>query len=189
MNDITREEWLDKAVAKLEPLFLDIKQPLPPKVRVSCGWPSSKGLSSKNKVIGECWHSDATADGIPQIFISPTLTDPVKVLGVLVHELIHAMGIKGHKKDFRAVALLIGLEGKMTATEPGKVLEGKLMKIAHFLGEYPHVELQGSIRPKQSTRLLKAWCTECGYTVRVTRKWLDIAAPTCTVCETEMESE
>ena len=32
---------------------------------------------------------------------------------------------------------------------------------------------------KQTTRLLKCQCDICGYTVRVTRKWLDIGAPHC----------
>ena len=34
-------------------------------------------------------------------------------------------------------------------------------------------------KPKQSTRLKKCECQECGYTVRVTQKWLDIGAPHC----------
>ena len=33
---------------------------------------------------------------------------------------------------------------------------------------------------KQSSRLLKAECESCGYTVRVTRKWVDqVGAPHC----------
>lgn len=34
-------------------------------------------------------------------------------------------------------------------------------------------------KPKQSTRLKKCECEECGYTVRVTQKWLDVGAPHC----------
>jgi hypothetical protein len=33
--------------------------------------------------------------------------------------------------------------------------------------------------PTQSTRLLKVACGECGYTVRVTSKWLEKGAPGC----------
>lgn len=37
-----------------------------------------------------------------------------------------------------------------------------------------------STRPKtQTTRLRKACCAECGYTVRVTAKWLEIGPPHC----------
>lgn len=184
-----REEWLLNATNKLKPLFEAIDYPLPGQVRVSCGWPSNRSQSSKNKVVGECWQREAAQDRVPQIFISPALYDSVEVLGVLVHELIHAMGIRGHKTDFKKVAILIGLEGKMTSTYPGERLKGKLIKITQDIGDYPHAKLEGRTKPKQSTRLLKAWCAECGYTVRVTRKWLEIAPPTCTTCDTEMESE
>lgn len=33
--------------------------------------------------------------------------------------------------------------------------------------------------PKQSTRLKKCECSQCGYTVRVTQKWLEIGPPHC----------
>ncbi|WP_342627530.1 transcription elongation protein SprT [Nguyenibacter vanlangensis] len=37
-----------------------------------------------------------------------------------------------------------------------------------------------SSRPKkQSARMIKVACPHCGYTARVTRKWLDIGAPHC----------
>ncbi|UKE72382.1 hypothetical protein [Xanthomonas graminis] len=37
-----------------------------------------------------------------------------------------------------------------------------------------------SSRPKkQTTRLHKACCSECGYTVRVTSKWLEKGPPHC----------
>lgn len=36
-----------------------------------------------------------------------------------------------------------------------------------------------SAPPKQTTRLLKASCSECGYTVRVTAKWLEVGPPHC----------
>lgn len=41
-------------------------------------------------------------------------------------------------------------------------------------------EAPASSRPKtQTTRLKKAACTECGYTVRVTTKWLEVGPPHC----------
>ncbi|WP_323162822.1 hypothetical protein [Stenotrophomonas maltophilia] len=41
-------------------------------------------------------------------------------------------------------------------------------------------EDRASSRPKkQTTRLHKASCSECGYTVRVTSKWLEIGPPHC----------
>ena len=43
------------------------------------------------------------------------------------------------------------------------------------------------LTPKQTTRMLKCECPACGYTVRTTRKWLDIAVPTCPVCLFDLE--
>lgn len=41
-------------------------------------------------------------------------------------------------------------------------------------------EAPASSRPKrQTTRLRKASCAECGYTVRVTSKWLELGPPHC----------
>ena len=36
---------------------------------------------------------------------------------------------------------------------------------------------QERLNEKQGTRLLKCRCASCGYTVRTTRKWLDLAGP------------
>jgi hypothetical protein len=34
---------------------------------------------------------------------------------------------------------------------------------------------------KQPTRLLKVQCKKCGYTMRITLKWLNVAVPNCPV--------
>jgi hypothetical protein len=51
------------------------------------------------------------------------------------------------------------------------------------IGALPHAALDfgaSSAPPKQKARLLEAECDDCGYTVRVTRKWVDEAgAPHC----------
>lgn len=43
--------------------------------------------------------------------------------------------------------------------------------------------------PVQGTRMLKCQCPECGYTVRTTRKWIDVATPVCPVDGAEMPAE
>src|SRR3970282_413591 len=119
-----------------------------------------------------------------EVFISPTLAEPVKVLDVLTHELVHAtVGLKAkHGKLFKRCALAVGLEGKMRSTHAGDALVKLLTGHAKTLGHYPHDELEHMTtgERKQGTRLLKAECGACGYTGRVTRKWLDAAgAPLC----------
>lgn len=183
----TREEWLQAAVKFIEPLFKGKK--FPP-VRVATGWPSRKAVSAKSRAIGQCWSPECSADNITEIFISPYL-DKVDdkdqgVLETLVHELVHAVvGVEhGHKKPFRAVALAVGLEGKMTSTSAGTELHEILKEIAKDLGPYPHARLDARKGPgkSQSTRMLKCTCGECGFTVRMTRKWVDeVGAAHCPV--------
>ena len=181
-----REAWLAAAVGLMTPLFKS-KGYTVPALRVSCGWPSVKGLSQKKRRIGECWSPLASTDKVPQIFISPWLKDVATnngVLGVLVHEVVHAaVGVEhGHKGPFKKCATGLGLTGKMTATVVGPELLPTIESWAKSLGEYPHGKLDLNRRPvkKQTTRLVKCECGECGYTVRTTRKWLDeVGAPIC----------
>jgi hypothetical protein len=179
----TREQWLEAAVVLLEPLFSKKDYKLP-KVRVSCGFPSSRALTRK-RAIGECWASEAAEDKIAQIFISPLIKDSVEVLGVLTHEAVHAtVGHKAkHGKVFRACAVAVGLEGKMTSTSVGKNLNQEFrVAFVPKLGQYPHATLKPTGRPtkKQTTRMVKCECENCGYSVRTSRKWLDEAgAPLC----------
>jgi hypothetical protein len=183
----TREEWLEAAVIRLTRLFKDINIEIP-KVRVSVGWPSKGGTSAKNQVVGQCWKKSVSEDGVSQIFISPTHDDAVKVLGTLVHELIHAWDDveSGHKGEFARVARKIGLEGKLTATvvTPGTKLWRELDEISETLGSFPHAALNAQemerLTPKQTTRMIKLHAPDCcGYTARTTRKWIDEGLPSC----------
>lgn len=192
----TREQWLELAVLKLRPLFAEIDVELP-NVRVSVGWPSKGGTRSKGKVIGQCWKSVVAADQTCQLFISPILgDDPVQLLGVLAHELIHAWDDcdSGHKGAFAKTAKALGLTGKMTATtvDPESELHERLCGLLEQLGQYPHapinyeeLELIGGEK-KQGTRMLKLLAECCGYTARTTQKWIDVGLPSCP-CGNEME--
>lgn len=191
MKTMTREEWLNKLAGLMAPWFVDVGHPLPAKYRISCGWPSRRALaSSKGRSIGQCWSPEASKDATTEMFVSPCLDDAVEVGAVLVHELVHAaVGTQaGHKGAFRAVALQIGLEGKMTATHAGKELTERLNALVTKVGAYPHAELDQSKSPikKQGTRLVKIVCPACGYTCRTTHKWIDLGLPTC-CCGEQME--
>jgi hypothetical protein len=74
----------------------------------------------------------------------------------------------------------------MTATHPGAELAERLNALCVKVGPYPHASLDRSQVKKQSTRLIKALCPECGYTIRTTAKWIENGLPTCP-CGTEME--
>jgi hypothetical protein len=71
--------------------------------------------------VGEHWSARASADQTHEILISPVIDDPVRVLGILVHELAHASTDgDGHKGRFPALVKALSLEGKPTATVEGE---------------------------------------------------------------------
>lgn len=42
-------------------------------------------------------------------------------------------------------------------------------------------------KAKQTSRLVKTWCETCGYTMRVSKKWLLKQYPECPTCNLIME--
>lgn len=193
-----REEWLRAATERLRPLFARVDHPLPEAGRAAIGF-TSKGAKGR---IGECWASVASADKHFEIFIRPDKADPLEVLGILTHELCHAalpLGT-GHGKEYKALALKVGLVGKMREAMPGPMLNDHLAEIARDLGELPHASLniefrETAPRAKQSTRMLKAWCEgvttdgaheACDYVVRLTAVHARKGAPICGVHQARM---
>lgn len=194
MNCNTREEWLMIAVEKLRPLFRGCDHEIP-KVRVTCGWPSKGALGRKKRTIGECWDKKATEDDVAQIFISPLLDKADTedgVLSTLVHELVHAVvGCDAkHGKKFSRLAHSVGLVKPWTSTVAGEELVQRLVTLHGEVGDYPHSPIVPTLkeRKKQTTRLRKSECETCGYTVRVTSKWVAIGPPHCP-CHGEMYVE
>ena len=186
-NRKTREEWLSQLVSDLRPVFRKRGHPLPKKIRISVGWPSR----SIRKTIGQCFYHGSSADDTNELFISPMLDDALRVADIVVHELCHAAVGPGHGHGpvFKRCMLAMDLGGKPTATVATPALLEWLRPIVKALGKYPHAALQPSGGKKQTTRLLKASCPADGYTVRVTRKWLEsMGCPTCP-CGAEMESD
>jgi len=178
---MNREEWLTKLMHNLLPLFEEAKPWSTTghkKWRVSCSFP---GGGTARKRIGECWSEKNSESGYTEIFISPVLSKKDQVDHVLVHEMVHAsVGVEhGHRAPFAKLARAIGLEGKMTATTAGAELRKRLNAITSKMPAYPHGALSLSGRKKQSTRLIKLACPDCGYVVRTTNKWIEQGVPTC----------
>ena len=177
-----REAWLNALVEELRPIFSDRGHALPGKVRVTCGFPSSKARSL-NRAIGECWSPDASADHATEIMISPVVDEVQQAAAIMVHELCHAAHPKAqHKGAFVHAIRAMHLEGKPTHTVGGVAFVEAFTPIIEALGDYPHAALNvGLTHKKQTTRMLKACCPECGYTIRLTKKWADVAVPDCPV--------
>ena len=189
---LTREQWLERAITELRPWFKQNGFTVPANVRAACGFPHKGAASRKSARIGECWDSKASMAKKFEIFVSPLLDDSLAVLETLTHELCHAtVGLKAkHGAAFKRCATGVGLEGKMTSSEAGERLIEFSKKAFKRIGRYPHKRLKLTFKDKQTTRLLKCECPECGYTARVTAVWIENAgAPICPLDEIPMEVE
>lgn len=184
---MNREEWLTNAVKPLAALINErtTLKCRPEKVRVSCGWPR---LDRGGAVIGECWPANC-GKGVSQLFVSPLKHQPMDVLAILLHELIHAADdcASQHGGKFVRAIKAVGLAGKPTATvcAPDTPLWDTLTAIAAELGPYPHKGFNPGkrVRKPQTTRMIKCECPDCGYAVRTTKKWIEVATPICPVRE------
>ena len=183
----TREEWLGAAITELRPLFTLEGHPISDRIRVSCGFPAHHARSGK---VGECHASAASADQHYEILISPVLADPEQVLGVLIAELSHTRpGCLGYGQGYQTACASMGLiaaDGNWKAPVPVSTFGSIYSGILASLGPYPHAELSVGNGKTQSTRMLKAACPCCGYTIRLTQKWVDKGLPVCPVDGTQI---
>jgi hypothetical protein len=91
-----------------------------------------------------------------------------------------------HGVNFQRVAASMGLKACGAGKESWKATKGDASFLPSYqamidgLGPYPHAALSfADARKTQGTRMLKACCPSCGYTVRLTQKWADQGLPTC----------
>ena len=186
MKYTTRESWLLAAVEALRPLFLKKKHVIPKTCMVSCGFAST---GTRSHHIGQCWSTDSSTNDINQIFISPTLEDPIDVLDTLVHELVHAVDDCEHKhgKEFKKIALDVGLKGPMRSASAGPELKAQLEVISQALGPYPHGKLKVTHRIRINRSRPRAKCPICSYQVPMLKRFLEYGAPICPQDRLEME--
>jgi SprT-like family len=181
---MNREEWLNLASERFIRAHIArhggaIKY----KYRVSVGFPQGSRGGKSAESIGQCWPATRSEDGMHEIFISPKL-EARAALETLLHEHIHAsVGLEHkHGKPFKQLALAVGFVGKMRETPCGDELKERIGSWLKGLPDYPHGRLNtdaGKKEAKPGSRLIKAMCPDCGYTVRITQKWLDVGPPHC----------
>ncbi len=193
MRNITREQWLKRLGKELERLFKRAGAPALPAYRVTCGWPSRKALTRKNKVIGQCFDKSCSKDKTTELIVSMFIDNEMDAAAILAHEMVHASvgTAAGHGKAFRDVALAIGLTGKMTATVAGPEFIKWIKPVLKKIGKYPHAQVDASAATKkQGTRMIKVSCPEHPeYSVRMTRTWIEaetFGAPLCPNCHSQM---
>lgn len=181
LDDQIREAVMSVTGDHVEPVHHRIACAFPPGTR-----PKSDGTGG-NRVIGLCMYGQCSRDGATELLISPVIDSPRRALDILAHEKIHKyLPGHGHDKVFAAVATLIGLAGKPTATVAGEAFTQWADEMLAELGHYPHGRVTLTGRKKQTTRLVKVLCPDLctDMPLRITRKWLDAGmAPLCPCCE------
>ena len=186
MKLITREQWLERAVIALTPIFVKQGYVVPP-CRVSCGFAST---GAKSGHIGQCWSTKSCEDGINQIFISPVLSEDLEVLDTLMHELVHAVDDCQHKhgKEFKKISIKLGMVGPMRNAGAGPILKEKLKEVASRLGPYPHSRLTVSKKVITRQPRPRAKCSKCGFTVPMLKDFLHFGPPICPKDKLAMEA-
>ena len=181
-----REAWLLAGVELLRPLFAS-KRHILPICQVSVGFASTGNRAGH---IGQCWSTGSSDGKVNQIFISPALVDAVAVLDTLVHELVHAVDDCQHKhgKEFKKIALSLGLKGPMRSAGAGADLLPKLQALAQQLGPYPHAQLHVPSKRLVIRNRPRAQCKTCGYQVPMLKKFLAFGPPICPQDKVEMEA-
>jgi len=183
---ITREAWLLAAIELLRPLFA-AKGFIVPACQVSCGFAST---GTRSGHVGQCWSTKSASNELNQIFISPTLKSAYEVLDTLVHELVHAIDNCEHKhgKEFKKIALKMGMKGPMRGADAGPELKLTLTALLDTLGPYPHGHLKVGMRKAPRRDRPRAKCKHCGYQVPMLKKFLTYGPPICPKDKVEMQA-
>lgn len=146
-NTQTREDWLNRAITHLRPMFDDCEVTLPEQIQASLGFPKV------SKHLGECWMPHAHEDEVTtSVIISPVVKTSVEVLDILCHELVHAALPKaGHRKPFTQACDRVGLtEGPAKSRHAGIDLLSRLKELDDILGEFPSIPI--SLKKKESKK-------------------------------------
>jgi hypothetical protein len=193
----SREAWLKAATDELRLHFAQANYPLPERIRFAIALTSS-GRNVESRP-GETWHSSVSADDTWEIIVRADKADPVEVLGILVHQLVHTVlpVEAGHGKLYKKAMGPLGLQGPARYAVPTPLLTHRLGEIAASLGPLPHasLDIERGPRPvarpigaekKQKTKMAKAHCDAlgddgepCGYAVRISSKWISLGPPGC----------
>ena len=165
---MTREQWLTVAAIRLGRTVVSLTSAeTPENVRWSVGIPAKKrgrGARGTGQGFFSIHASGESTGGQREVFVSPTLDGERAGAAVLVALCEIAAATGG-----RASGLTLE-----TATPVADA-------VLRSMPAYPHDAMRDTRTAGGSTgsRLVKASCPGCGYTVRVTRKWIAVGLPLC----------
>lgn len=179
-GQLTREQWLNEFITDARGTFAALESPLPGNVRAAICPPHRK-----MRAIGLCWTGDVTEDKGREIWVTSAETDPVRVAGILVHELCHAAlphEVK-HGREFRLLATAVGLRGKMTATTEGEEFKSLWAATLARLGPLPAGRYTHGravdFRVQKTPKMTNMACPECGFVAKVRLDQMAAGRLTC----------
>ena len=188
IKKISPDEWTEKAVDFFRDDYKRAGYDIP---EYYISWGFTSAGSRTTRVAGQAFHPRCSEDKTAHIFLNPTYGkgDEEKLLNIILHEIAHVTvgNEHGHKGPFIKVCKELGMKSPWTATRwTDEGLEKSKLVIAS-IGDFPRARFIKPKTKKQSTRLLKAICPEtygeCGYTVRLSKKWAEQGLPDCPLCE------
>jgi len=175
----SRQEWLTLVAGEMEKWFEELSFPVPA-YEIRSGFHSS---GKRSNAIAEAWLKDGDdQDETYVIFVRPDVEDEVNISASIAHQFcLISVGKRDHSGHlFRHVSISIGLKGRKTETKPGTIFKELLKPVLTKVGKLPATSYkmaQTSTPMRQTTRMKKVECPECGYVARVSRKWIDKLGP------------
>lgn len=144
-----RQAWLVRAVAPLREFARSQGLILPDRLAVRVGRPQLiDGVPAR----GECWPTASAPEAIPTVVVSDLLREPIEILGVLLHELIHTADdcASQHGTWFQTWSEHFGLLNS-PATIVGPGLKWRLRRLAWSIGPYPDSNVGQQLTASGST--------------------------------------
>ena len=174
----TREAWLHEAsrlcvvAIKQSADDLGIELTIPEN-----GYDVTMAPIPKGRCIGLCYGACKDRKEKARIVLDVSLDDPVKVMHVLLHELVHAYtNGDGHRGRFPKIMKHLGSGGKMTTSHAGpEQKEWIVERVLPLLPEWSSVHSTWSFKQRgkrgKGSRLLKITCSNCDIILRASAKF------------------
>ena len=128
-----REQYLQSVVTHFRRDLKKVGITVPP-VHISVG------MTGQGRTIGLTYARLHSPDNCNQIFLTPEISDTDDAIGVVAHEVVHAIldCEYGHGREFTLLARHLGLTKPYAVVTAGPILIEKMKKIRSSLGKYPH---------------------------------------------------
>lgn len=176
MSRPAREQWLYDAAELVKPILKKRTGLEVGAIRIGVG---DLGKSHQGVTFPRMYAPDGTVEITVSMREHVEQTPSKKILGILIHEMIHAAGIMNHRRGFAKAGQQMELTGSrptyygLDAEHVPEYAKAILEKIGEYPAPLMRVPKRG--QKKQTTRMLKFQCEKCGFLMRTTAKWKPFA--------------